>query len=175
MTERNAFLKLLIGAAIAGVAGSTPATAQCRLCDSLTIARDADSPKDEIRVEVETSLNFDRLILHGEGEGTAVLRPDGSRTSAGTVAEMSPRAIAGTVTIHGDAGRNVRIELPRRIVLHSLGGGEVIFDNVTSDLPSMPRLDSMGNLKFRFGGRLRVRGDAEGEYQGDLAITAEYL
>ena len=38
----------------------------------------------------------------------------------------------------------------------------------------MPRLDSAGNLTFRFGGRLHVSGDAEGDYRGDLPITAEY-
>jgi hypothetical protein len=65
--------------------------------------------------------------------------------------------------------------VPQRIVLHSLNGGEVSFDDVVSDLPSLPRLDSAGNLTFRFGGRLTVSGDAEGEYRGDLPITAEYL
>jgi hypothetical protein len=60
-------------------------------------------------------------------------------------------------------------------VLHSLAGGEVIFDDVVSDLPSLPRLDSMGNLTFRIGGRLTVSGDADGEYRGDLPITADYL
>ena len=50
-----------------------------------------------------------------------------------------------------------------------------MFDDVVSDLPPLPRLDSAGNLTFRFGGRLRVTGDAEGEYRGDLPITAEYL
>ena len=54
-------------------------------------------------------------------------------------------------------------------------GGEVNFDDVVSDLPSMPRLDSMGNLTFRIGGRLTVSGDADGDYRGDLPITADYL
>ena len=65
--------------------------------------------------------------------------------------------------------------MPQRIVLHSVSGGEVTFDAVTSDLPSLPRLDSAGNLTFRFGGRLRISGDADGDYRGDLPITAEYL
>ncbi len=72
-------------------------------------------------------------------------------------------------------GAAIRIDLPRRIVLHSLSGGEVSFDDVASDLPSMPRLDSMGNLTFRIGGRLTVSGDADGDYRGDLPITADYL
>jgi hypothetical protein len=69
----------------------------------------------------------------------------------------------------------VRIDLPSRIQLYSLSGGTISFDDVTSDLPSLPRLDTAGRLTFRFGGRLRVGGDAEGDYRGDLPITAEYL
>jgi len=170
MLGRIALLSLVIAAAF-----PLPASAQCRLCDTPTTIRDDQSAKGEVRVEIETSLNFDRLVLSGEGEGSAMLRPDGSSTIAGAVADMSPRAMVGTVTVRGEPGRAIRIDLPRRIVLHSLSGGEVTFDDVVSDLPSVPRLDPAGNLTFRFGGRLRLSGDAEGDYRGDLPITAEYL
>ena len=170
MLGRIALLSLVVAAAF-----PLPASAQCRLCDTPTTIRDDQSAKGEVRLEVETSLNFDRLVLSGEGEGSAMLRPDGSSTIAGAVADMSPRAMVGTVTVRGEPGRAIRIDLPRRIVLHSLSGGEVTFDDVVSDLPSVPRLDPAGNLTFRFGGRLRVSGDAEGDYRGDLPITAEYL
>jgi hypothetical protein len=39
----------------------------------------------------------------------------------------------------------------------------------------LPRLDSAGNLSFRFGGRLLVTGNADGQFRGDLPITVEYL
>jgi len=175
MLARIAHLSLFLASAIPGLAAWTPAAAQCRLCDAPTTIRSEQSVKGEIRLEVETSLNFDRLILVGQGEGSAVLRPDGSMSSGGTVTDISPRAMVGTVTVRGEPGRGLRIDLPRRIVLHSLSGGEVTFDDVSSDLPSLPRLDSAGSLTFRFGGRLRVSGDAEGDYRGDLPITAEYL
>ena len=77
--------------------------------------------------------------------------------------------------MHGEPGRGVRIDLPRRIELHSLTGGSVVIDDIVSDLPGAPRLDAAGGLTFRFGGRLRVSGDAEGEYRGDMPITVEYL
>jgi len=170
MIGRIVLLSLFVMAAF-----PLPARAQCRLCGAPTTSRTEETGKGDVRLEVQTSLSFDRLILLGPGDGSAVIRPDGSSTSAGTVAEISPRAMVGTVTVHGEAGRTIRIDLPRRIVLHSLSGGEVSFDDVTSDLPSMPRLDAGGNLTFRFGGRLRVSGDAEGDYRGDLPITAEYL
>jgi hypothetical protein len=162
-------------AATVAMVGAGPAAAQCRLCDAPQTSRAEDSDKGAIRVEVETSLNFDRLILFGNGSGSAQLRPDGSASTAGAVTDISPRAMAGTVTLHGEPGRSIKIDLPRRILLHSLSGGEVSFDDVTSDLPSLPRLDSMGNLTFRIGGRLTVSGDADGDYRGDLPINADYL
>jgi len=61
-----------------------------------------------------------------------------------------------------------------RIDLYSLRGGRITVDHVTSDLPSLPRLDSAGNLTFRFGGRVTVTGDSEGDYRGDMPITVEY-
>jgi uncharacterized protein DUF4402 len=164
-----------LGLAIAAiVAPSWPVSAQCRLCNKPTTTIDEGATGDDVRLEIETSLNFDRLILFGEGDGAAVLRPDGSTAAEGSVTDVSPRAMVGTVVVHGQPGRAVRVELPRRIQLYSLGGGQVTFDELTSDLPSLPRLDSAGDLTFRFGGRLRVTGNAEGDYRGDLPITVEY-
>jgi hypothetical protein len=171
---RAKFLGLVLAAGAAAAATSWPAGAQCRLCGTPTTMRDEATSGDDVRLEIETSLNFDRLVLYGEGQGTALIRPDGSSAAEGSVAEMGPRAMVGTVVVHGDPGRMIRVELPRRIELYSLSGGRITVDEVASDLPSLPRLDSAGNLTFRFGGRLVVKGDAEGDYRGDLPITVEY-
>jgi len=173
MNGRSAFLCLLCAAASASLIAR--ATAQCRLCSAPSTVREAEDGKGDVRLEVETSLNFDRLILDGAGTGTAVLRPDGSTSSTGAVADMSPRAMVGTVTVHGEANRAVRVDLPRRIELYSLNGGRITLDDVTTDLKGAPRLDAAGNLSFRFGGRLIVTGDTDGQYRGDLPITVEYL
>lgn len=175
MMARITLPALPIAAALLGLGAGQPAGAQCRLCDTPTTVRDAEGGKGEVQLDVQTSLNFDRLIFLGAGEGTAVLRPNGSSSSTGMIADVSPRAMVGTVTVRGEPGRLVRIDLPSRIVLHSLRGGEVTLDDVVSDLPSLPKLDAAGSLTFRFGGRLRISGDAEGDYRGDLPITAEYL
>ncbi|HJU76734.1 MAG TPA: DUF4402 domain-containing protein [Sphingomicrobium sp.] len=165
----------LAAAALAALASAPHALAQCRLCDTPTTSRNNETDSGEIRIEVETSLDFDRLVVDGEGEGSAIIRPDGSNFAAGSVTEIGPRAMVGTVVLRGEPGRTVRVELPRRIILYSLSGGQVVFEDVLSDLPSLPRLDSNGVLTFRFGGRLRVSGNSEGDYSGELPIIAEYL
>jgi hypothetical protein len=158
------------------VAAASPAGAQCRLCANPTTSVEERGDEGKVTVEIETSLSFDRLILFGQGQGTAIIRPDGSSSAAGAVADVSPRAMVGSAVVHGEPSRMVRVEMPRRIILHSFGGGgEISFDDVVSDLPSLPRLDSTGKLSFHFGGRLTITGNADGDYRGDLPITVEYL
>lgn len=167
---------LLSAAALAAAIAAAPSTsaAQCRLCASPSTAPATTSGGGQVRLEIESSLDFDRLVLLGPGEGTATLRPDGGRETSGTVAALSGRAMVGSAIIRGEPGRSVRIRLPERIELTSQSGSRIALEGVVSDLPAAPRLDSTGILEFRFGGRLRVSGDAEGDYRGDVPITVEY-
>jgi hypothetical protein len=171
---RPKFLALILAACAAAAATSGPAGAQCRLCSTPTVTRDDPTQSGDVRIEIESSLNFDRLILYGQGAGAAVIRPDGSSSAEGSVTGVSPRAMVGTAVVHGEPNRAVRVELPRQIELYSLSGGRISVEDVQSDLPSVPRLDSAGNLTFRFGGTVHITGDANGEYRGDLPITVEY-
>lgn len=165
---------LVIAASAAAAATAWPANAQCRLCSTPVTTRAEDSAATQVQLEIESSIDFDRLIILGDGEGAAVLRPDGTRGVEGAVSEVGARAMVGTATIRGEAGRAVRVELPGRIDLYSLGGGRISFDEITSDLPGLPRLDAGGRLTFRFGGRVTIAGGAGGDYRGDLPITVEY-
>ena len=167
--------RALLLAALAAIAATPwPAGAQCRLCSQPTTALPDSDSKDSVQLQIDSSIDFDRLVLFGSGDGTAVLRPDGSSAAQGAVTNVGPRAMVGTARVHGQPGRAVRIELPQQIDLYSLGGSRIRFDEVVSDLPAIPHLDSAGNLTFRFGGRVRITGEADGAYRGDLPITVEY-
>jgi hypothetical protein len=160
---------------MAALASGTSAAAQCRLCDKPTTTLTHSAGSSTIQLEIETNLDFDRLVLSGSGQGAALVRPDGSTAAAGAIGMVSPRAMVGTATVHGEPGRVVKVELPRRIDLYALSSGNRIsVDDVTTDLPSLPRLDSAGNLSFHFGGRVTISGDADGEYRGNLPIIVEY-
>lgn len=165
----------LFALALATAALPSAAGAQCRLCDQPSTQMPVDSADGDVQLSVETSLDFDKLIFSGPGMGAATVRPDGANDAEGIVTAVGPRATVGTVLVHGQPGRALRVSFPHRIELYSLNGGRVTLDEVMTDLPSMPRLDSAGNLSFRFGGRLVVTGDADGQFRGDLPITVEYL
>jgi hypothetical protein len=169
------FVAMALGLFAAAIAAASPAHAQCRLCSEPTTARPTDAAGGAISLEIEASLDFDRLILLQPGLGSATLRPDGSTSVSGTIAAMSGRAMVGQAVVRGEPGRLVRVDLPPRIDLYSLSGARIGIDDLTSDLPAVTRLDSAGRLSFRFGGRLEITGDAEGDYRGDVPITVEYL
>ena len=174
--RRNVHL-LLVLALAAGMptVPATPAAAQCRLCDTPATAPDDRTGGGAVSLEIATRLDFDRLVLLGAGEGSATLLPNGTRSVSGVIGDIGGRAMVGSAVIHGEAGRAVRIDLPGRIALYSLSGGRIVIEDIVSDLPVAARLGPSGTLEFRFGGRLRVSGDAEGEYRGDVPITVEYL
>ena len=165
---------LVVAAIVASLAGRSPAAGQCRLCETPTTVLSPAGNREGIALEVQTTLDFDRLVLAGQGQGAAVIRPDGSSAAEGALSGVSPRAMVGSAIVHGAPDRIVRVELPRRVDLYSLSGARITLDNIVSDLPSLPRLDSAGNLNFRFGGRVQISGEADGEYRGDLPITVEY-
>ena len=174
MASRYALAATLLAAVL--LAGDpTAAPAQCRLCSTPTTEPQAEEAGTPLRLDVEATLDFDRLVLLGPGEGAATLLPNGDRAASGNVATLSARAMGGSVSVQGEPGRNVRIDMPSRIDLHSTTGARLVIEEVESDLPSIPKLDSAGRLTFQFGGRLQVHGDADGEYRGDIPITVEYL
>jgi hypothetical protein len=162
-------------AAVLMAGAPVAAPAQCRLCSNPTTELQTGEDGGDIRLEVATTLDFDRLVLLGGGDGAATLLPTGERMTTGSIATVSASAMVGSVTVHGEPNRALRVEMPARIELYSISGGRITVESLETDLPGLPRLDSAGNLTFRFGGRLEVSGDADGDYRGDVPITVEYF
>ena len=174
MTFRSAIAAAAFVALAAAPALSQDAGAPCRLCAGASGLGEA-KPATPVSLDIETSLDFDRLILAGAGEGRAEIGPDGSRAASGSISTIGTRAMVGHVTIRGEPGRSVRIMLPDRIELTGLSGGTIRLDSIRSDLSAAPRLGSDGTLSFRFGGVLRISGDADGEFRGDVPIDVDYF
>lgn len=165
-------LVLVVGVTAAGRAD---ADGPCRLCSPTSSAEVAAAPKLPVAIEVETSLDFDKLIVTGPGTGVARLLPDGAKSTSGALDGLRGRSMVGTVVIRGEPGRAVQVDLPATIELYGAQGGQILVRRLASDLPVEPRLDSTGRLIFRFGGELQVNGDADGDYRGEVPITVQYL
>lgn len=169
-----ACLALVGASALTAPAWTQDVTAPCRLCGPDKGAAE-DKPAVPVSLDVQTSLDFDRLILANQGSGSAELTPDGARSVSGSVASIGARAMVGEIVIRGEPGRVVRVTLPGSIELYGLAGGSIRLDSIRSDLPPLPRLDGNGMLRFRFGGSVRIVGDADGEFRGNVPVDVEYL
>ena len=176
MVGRIRVLLPLLALAAGGLAVPTAASGQCRLCSTPTTAPDsASSSEKPIRLEVISTIDFDRLILTGPGFGSALLRPDGTTMATGAVAPLGARSVAGEISIRGEPGRAIRVDLPQTIELYGLKGGTIRIESIQSDLPDFPELDSAGVLKIRIGGELRVSGEVDGDFRGDIPVLVDYL
>jgi hypothetical protein len=176
MTGRNLALLSLAALLCGALAMPEAAPAQCRLCATPTTVATENSTNQAVRIEVQTRLDFDQLVLMDSAlPGTARLLPDGTSSVSGAIGVISARAMVGSVIVRGEPGRPVRIGLPAAIELYGRSGGSIRLDSLVTDLPAQPRLDSQGSLQFRFGGALHVEGDASGDYRGDVPVTVDYL
>ena len=158
-----------------GGASAQQAPTRCRLCaDSGEASSDA-RPAEPLRLEVRSRLDFDSVIYAGLGQGSLAIEPDGSARPSGPVDATGARAMPGSVTVRGEAGRAVRVELPRMVRLYGDRGGMLQIDSIVSDLPANPQIGQDGELSFRFGGNLKVEGDVDGAFRGDVDISVDYL
>ena len=176
MVGRLRALMPLLALCASGLVVPAAAAAQCRLCSTPTTTPDSAGSSDKpIRLEVVSTIDFDRLILTGPGFGSALLRPDGTTAATGAVAPLGARSVAGEISIRGEPGRAIRVDLPRSIELYGLRGGTIRIESIQSDLPDFPELDSTGTLKIRIGGELRVSGEVDGDFRGDIPVLVDYL
>ena len=154
--------------------------AQCRLSaassepHSLTKAA-SGKPEIPLQIEITTDLDFSRLALLGSGGGEVRIDPmSGSRHIRGSIVDLGGMALYGEGRLTGEPGRSVRIFLPDRIQLSAPNGATAELEKLETNLPELARLDQTGRLTFAFGGQLRVRGNANGQFRGRIAITADY-
>ena len=142
-----------------------------------TTSRDEAPTKATVQLEVETSLNFDRLILLGAGRrhGAAPARWL-ERSARHGQPTSSPRAMVGTVAVHGEPGRAVRIDLPRadRAPFAERRPNHVRRRRQRPAVAAAARFGRQPDVSDS-AGACTISGDAEGDYRGDLPITAEYL
>lgn len=154
------------------VLAMSPLSAQCRLC-----APDSGSTKIEdarpLTIDVETSLDFSRAAGTGNGGSISIDERTGSRRVAG-LADLGGFAIKGSVRLTGEPYRHVRVSLPASVRLLSPDGSSAEATDLRTDLPPDPMLDAKGELRFTFGGRLVVSGNAAGEFRGRIPIVADY-
>jgi hypothetical protein len=166
---------LLIGATAiilpSGVRAETPV---CQLCSPDSAPAQTAEPKP-LSIEVETTLDFDRVAVSGSAGGTVeVDSRTGDRSVSGEIVQVGGIGIQGSATVRGEPGRAIRLEMPRTTLLYSSTGQSAEVVDLTADLLPSARLGSDGSLRFNLGGRLKVNGDADGDYRGRILLIVDY-
>jgi len=154
---------------------SVPAAAQCAMCGITPGESSAGQDAAPLEIELETTLDFDRIIVDGNGGGTVRLMPDGTSDSSGDIESVSGRVRIGRVVIHGQPGRAIHVDFPKSIELTGMKGTVIRVSALITNLPDSPVLDSSGQLAVDFGGELKIDGETDGDFRGNLLVRADYL
>ena len=147
----------------------------CLLCSVVPGKATSAKPVAPLTLQVETRLDFDKVVFEGPGNALFALSPDGVSRLSGAASAAGARAMPGSVLIRGEPGRAVRVDLPQSVTLFGDQAGLLRVESLVTDLPSFPRLGDDGTLLFRFGGDLRLIGDSEGAFRGSIDIVVDYL
>lgn len=150
--------------------------AQCLLCEDSTRIGTDDEALAPLSIQVETSLDFNRLAIANPSGGSVTLDPfTGNRSVSGGLVELGGMALQGVATVRGEPGRPIRLQMPQSATLHSSEGGSAELTNIVADLPKGgARLGPDGTLRFTFGGRLNLNGNAHGDYRGRILLVVDY-
>ena len=166
-------LYLVATVAATALLPSAGALAQCRLCAPSATPAKAAAESRPLDIAVDTALDFSRAAQGRGGGSITIDERSGGRTVNGLV-DLGGMALKGTVRLTGEPLRHVRISLPGSVRLVAPDGSAADVVDLRADVPPDPALDASGQMAFSFGGRLRVTGDASGEFRGRIPITADY-
>ncbi|WP_162013493.1 DUF4402 domain-containing protein [Erythrobacter sp. NAP1] len=130
-----------------------------------------------ITITIESDIDFGRVVLLGSGEARVLLDLEsGRKTVIGDVDDLGGMPITGRAMIQGAPFEEVVISIPNEIGMRDPNGGTARVREFVTDLDGFPRLDSDGQLEFRFSGTLVIEAetDASGNLRGRVPITVEY-
>jgi hypothetical protein len=148
----------------------------CQLCaDGGKGSGAQENDRKPIHIDVETALEFSRVTQTSAGQGEVGVDPQsGARQVSGALTDLGGMSFRGSVRITGQPLQPVLITLPNRVQLRSSTGSTADVVDIKSNLGPAPSLDANGELRFSFGGRLRVTGRVSGVFRGSIPITADY-
>jgi Domain of unknown function (DUF4402) len=181
MTDKGAMIRCFKLFAVLALVCANPvlaeaASPECMLCSNIESAENRGNKQEiPLHIEVTSKLSFSRLALTGKGDAQVAVDPaSGERKLNGEIIGLGDYPAAASITLTGEPGRRLRIDIPRSITMSSSSGGAIFINDIRSTLGGAPQLDYTGKLVFSFGGKLEVKGNISGSFRGRIPITAEY-
>src|SRR5688500_12946963 len=91
------YLALLAGGLAAPAAAQDSSSAPCRLCITNEGKDQPNALTLPLRLEVETRLDFDKVVFEGKGDASLVLTPGGVARATGAATASGARPMPGAV------------------------------------------------------------------------------
>ncbi|WP_336985715.1 DUF4402 domain-containing protein [Altererythrobacter aquiaggeris] len=180
------FFSLLAAALPLTLAPSVPVAAQgiCTNCDLPPACRGVGNGRDKpnqkkdcrpVNLDIESNLDFGRLVLIGDGVGQVVLDlKTGEKRTTGGIGDLGGMAFQGKARITGVPNTAIRIELPASIIMTDGAGAEAQLSELQTDMPLVGYLDGNGELEFQFTGKLKTDSPIGGNLRGRIPIRVQY-
>lgn len=129
-----------------------------------------------IAIEVQTDLDFGRVVILGTGAGTVILDlQSGQRYATGGLDDLGGMPVTGKVLVTGAPLSAISVTMPSSVTLTDPAGGSAEVRDFKTTLSPMPILDASGQLVFNFSGTLYSTGLRGGDLRGRFPIQALYL
>lgn len=132
---------------------------------------------DPLEVEIQADIDFGRLVLIGDGVGRVVIDLNtGKKLVSGELDDLGGMAVQGEALITGAPGEIVNVSIPGRVTMTDPAGGQAELRDFETDLPALARLDSNGQLTFRFTATLYTDAKTAmgGNLRARIPISVEY-
>lgn len=172
---------LAAGALLALASAQAFAQGTCTNCELPPGCRGASqggtSKCTVVFLDVESGVDFGRLILLGGRVGhVAIDLQTGAKLVFGDLEDGGGIPVYGTALITGQPLRNVLVTMPTSVTLTDPSGAQGVMRDFKTDLSGLPRLDSVGQLRFNFTGTLYTDAAvlSGGSLRGRVPITVDY-
>jgi hypothetical protein len=131
-----------------------------------------------LSIVVDSDIDFGRVVIIGRGEGRVLLDlATGEKRLIGDVEDLGGMPITGRAIVSGAPREQINVELPLKIEMRGILGGQARLRDFVTSLSALPTLDENGRLEFSFSATLVVSGEerAGGDLRAQVPISVSYL
>ncbi len=130
-----------------------------------------------VEIIVESDIDFGRVVLLKQGSGSVMIDLEtGDKLIEGDIEDIGGVTITGEVSVSGTPLEAVEIDFPFSVGMRDGTAQQAEVRQFKTDLPAFPVLDTDGELRFRFTGKLMLDASstASGRLRGRVPISVSY-
>jgi len=131
-----------------------------------------------LEIIVESDIDFGRVVLFKQGSGSVLIDlATGEKRIEGDIEDIGGVSLTGEVSLVGTPFEPVVIDFPWSVRMRDGSTDQAEIRDFRTDLSGNPTLNSRGELRFRFTGKLMLDAttSASGRLRGRVPISISYF